>query len=70
MRSFLGCYIPGTTEGSDGVSQPATSSLGTSERCFESEDGELIDDQLLIKQALELSERGYEDNAATIVAKL
>lgn len=37
---------------------------------FRSRDWQLIDDLLLRKWALELSERGYEDNVATIVAKL
>ena len=37
---------------------------------FLSRDWQLIDDLQLRKWALELSERGYEDNVATIVAKL
>lgn len=37
---------------------------------FEDRGWQLIDDLQLRKWALELSERGYEDNVATIVAKL
>ncbi len=37
---------------------------------FESRDWQLIDDLQLREWALQLSERGYEDNVATIVAKL
>lgn len=37
---------------------------------FKARDWQLIDDLQLRKWALELSERGYEDNVATIVSKL